>query len=125
MKKNTITKTLLIILTLIITGFGVSNLIFAQEDGSLVSAKDSGQITGDTEQEIISLLLELRALKLDGELFASDSFKSLKDFSVKLDKEPVGRTNPFAPIGQDLSTGGNSETNTDGVDDIDLDTPDT
>jgi len=119
MKKNLFIKVLLVSITLLITSLGVGNLIFAQEDGSLVSTKDTGQLGDDTEREIISLLLELRAIKLDSELFESNVFKSLKDFGVVLEPEPVGRVNPFAPLGAELST--TIDPDPDNIDDLNPD----
>ncbi len=50
------------------------------------------------EQELVSTLLALRAVKLDGAIFTDPAFMSLKDFSTQIVPEPVGRPNPFAPF---------------------------
>lgn len=50
------------------------------------------------EQELISLLLELRSIKLDESIFADTRFRGLEDFGQNVIEEPVGRTNPFAPL---------------------------
>lgn len=49
----------------------------------------------------VSALLEMRALKLDGRLFDNPAFVSLVDTNKEIIPEPVGRANPFAPIGTD------------------------
>lgn len=51
------------------------------------------------DQDLIALLLELRSIRLDNEIFADPLFQSLTDFSKELVSEPVGRPNPFAPFG--------------------------
>lgn len=51
-------------------------------------------------QQNIVLLRELRNLNLSNELFRSEVFKSLFDTRVEVGTEPVGRSNPFAPVGQ-------------------------
>ena len=51
------------------------------------------------DQEFIALLFELRGITLDNAVFGDPVFKSLSDFSLELVPEPVGRDNPFAPLG--------------------------
>lgn len=48
---------------------------------------------------ILATLLQLKSLTLNGTLFATPAFRTLRDFSQRLVPEPVGRDNPFAPIG--------------------------
>ncbi len=52
--------------------------------------------------KFLSLLLNIRTIKLDQSIFSSPSFTSLKDFTTTIspDNNP-GRDNPFAPIGID------------------------
>ena len=50
------------------------------------------------DQGIVSTLLTLRAVKLDGTILTDVAFLSLKDFSTDIVPEPVGRPNPFAPL---------------------------
>lgn len=51
------------------------------------------------DQDLISLLLTLKSIKLDEKIFSDTAFRSLEDFSKELVAEPVGRNNPFAPLG--------------------------
>ena len=57
-----------------------------------------GPVDKDTQQ-ILEILLALRAVKLDETLFSNQAFISLKDFSTPIVPEPVGRPDPFAPLG--------------------------
>ncbi len=50
------------------------------------------------DQDIINLLVDMRSIKLDGSLFKSPGFLLLRDFGRDIVAEPIGRTNPFAPI---------------------------
>ena len=52
--------------------------------------------------KFLSLLLNIRTIKLDQTIFSSPAFTSLKDFTTTLsaDTNP-GRVNPFAPINSD------------------------
>ena len=52
-------------------------------------------------QELLTLLLDLRAIHLDETLFADPAFQSLEDFGQELIPEAPGRRNPFAPIGNE------------------------
>jgi len=63
---------------------------------------------GGANQDIISTLLTLRAVKLDGSIFSETGFQTLKDFSTQIVPETVGRPNPFAPLsgGSEASGGG-------------------
>ena len=49
--------------------------------------------------DLIALLLELKSIKLDTAILQNPTFLTLQDFSVTLIPEPVGRVNPFAPLG--------------------------
>jgi len=57
----------------------------------------SSPIDKDT-QVILETLLALRSVKLDGAIFSSPAFQSLKDFSTQIIAEPAGRPDPFAPL---------------------------
>ena len=51
------------------------------------------------DQDLISLLFELKAIRLDSGLFEEPAYQSLVDFGRELVPEQVGRNNPFAPLG--------------------------
>ena len=53
-----------------------------------------------TKEEAITLT-KLKEIKIDKELFSRNTFRSLKDFTVKILPEDIGRNNPFAPTGTD------------------------
>lgn len=78
------------------------NYFFAADDttGPALTSNTSGATTADlAEQELLSILLRLREINLDATVFEDELFRSLQDFSQELRPEPVGRNNPFAPIG--------------------------
>ena len=54
------------------------------------------------DRDLVATLLALRAVKLDASLFTDPAFVSLKDFSTQIVPEPVGRPNPFAPLGSSI-----------------------
>lgn len=53
------------------------------------------------DNELVLLLLELKTISLDSDVFSSKAFSGLKDFSTEIKPQPVGRNNPFANIGDD------------------------
>ncbi|MCX6754244.1 MAG: hypothetical protein NTU81_00210 [Candidatus Nomurabacteria bacterium] len=73
---------------------------------SLVSSTGAGSpdvnpaLAGDTGSDIafLNTLVSLKKIKLGVDLFSTDSFKSLKNNSVKIESVKPGRMNPFAPI---------------------------
>lgn len=90
-------KLLLIIAGVIIAGlvwYGLSPTAELPDLTSTPIAADGSP----SDPGIVPTLLTLRAVKLDGTILSSDAFKQLKDFSTEIVPEPVGRTNPFAPL---------------------------
>lgn len=69
-----------------------------QDDGALLISESAGN---SVDRELLATLLELKSLKFNDALFESNTFRSLKDFSRQIPDEPVGRPNPFAPVGTD------------------------
>lgn len=70
----------------------------SSSSGSLLSSETVS--SGGPDQELVSTLLALRAVKLEGAIFQDPAFLTLKDFSTQIIPEPVGRPNPFAPLTQ-------------------------
>jgi hypothetical protein len=50
------------------------------------------------DQDLVTTLMQLRAVTLDGTIFTDPVFMSLQDFGVEIQPEPVGRPNPFLPL---------------------------
>jgi hypothetical protein len=60
----------------------------------------TGSPTSDSaDQQLVESLLTLRAVSLSGTIFQDPAFRSLKDSGTGIVPEPIGRQNPFAPIG--------------------------
>lgn len=66
-------------------------------DGALLQTDDLTQAT-EADSDIVSTLLELRAVSLSGTIFTDPAFLLLQDFGSEIVPEPVGRPNPFAPL---------------------------
>lgn len=77
-------------------GGGESNEALTSQTVSGLAPEEGG--------DLIALLLELRSITLDTSVLSNPTFLTLQDFSVSLAPEPVGRPNPFAPIGVGAGT---------------------
>ena len=58
----------------------------------------AGNSFGAVGSSELSLLNQVRSLKIDTALFTDPAFRSLIDYSVAITPENVGRPNPFAPL---------------------------
>lgn len=93
-------KTRLIILISVAIGILLMAYAYLNDDpetDTLLAEIDAS--SNPVGREFIMLLDRLNTIKLDQAFFASPVFQSLKDSRVVLPIEPVGRLNPFAPIG--------------------------
>ncbi len=95
-------KTLLVIVIVVI-GFVIYSLFFAggTEEELLVAESGANDLIG---AELLTILLDLKTITLDDSLFKRDAFLSLVDFSRPITPEPIGRPNPFVPIGTEGDT---------------------
>ncbi len=79
------------------SGGGAGAPVEVTEGGVLVATEGDPEAAGDPD--VLKLLLDMRAIKLDGRLFKSPAFRALQDTGKQILKEPQGRVNPFAPVG--------------------------
>lgn len=86
-----------VIVALILAFFAYSYFFAGKETPVLM--EETINPTAVADQDLISLLLELKAITLDESIFTDPTFMSLEDFSRELIPEPIGRPNPFAPLG--------------------------
>lgn len=91
-------RNVLTALVVIVVGFVVYSMFFTGGDTRTLVTEDVDPAQTAVEQELITLLLELRSIRLDLSLFDDVDFRSLTDFSQELVPEPVGRPNPFSPL---------------------------
>lgn len=76
-------------------------MFIANDDPLLVSSNTTAtsQAARDAQQFLVRLQ-QLNAIEFDRSVFEDVRFRSLVDLRQVVLDEPVGRTNPFAPIGQ-------------------------
>lgn len=93
---------ILIVVIIIVAAIGY-NILFGGEENNLLMSESVNAVGKTEDDELISLLINLRLINLDGSIFSDPVFRSLEDFGQKLAPESVGRNNPFAPIGVDAN----------------------
>lgn len=103
------TKTILLILLILIAGFFVYSYISKTPDpiGTLSTAPSAGQGAAGSAvgNDFLAILLNIKKIKLDNTILNRDSFTSLQDFTKIIPPESnPGRPNPFAPIGSDAAS---------------------
>jgi len=74
---------------------------------AVLSAEAPAQVPPEA-QELVETLLTLRAVTLQSAIFSSPAFHILRDFSTPIVPEPVGRPNPFAPLGVNKASSASS-----------------
>lgn len=96
-----------IVLLLLASFFAYDRLVARNvraADSNLVSSADQVEPKSPFNPEQMAMLGRIEGLKIDGSIFQDQSFKSLKDLTVELAPQPVGRPNPFAPLGAPAKT---------------------
>lgn len=96
----------IILVILILTILFIVYALFIKKDPTNTNLVSSGvsDIQSSAEAQVIGnqiaqALLRIEKIKLDKTIFNSDIYKSLQDRSQPINEEPIGRSNPFAPLG--------------------------
>lgn len=97
---NNKTITISIVILLILLGGYFFFIRGGNASDPLLVALESSE-TSAAEQAVLSLLSRLNTISFSDSVFLDARFNSLVDNSVTLIPQPVGRPNPFAPIGSD------------------------
>lgn len=103
-KKWIIGAVVLIILFIVYSVFFNNSSSNNSGSDALLSSNTSQRPAEIVGNEIITALNQIEALILDRSLFADPVYRSLKDRSQIIPPEPVGKANPFDPIGGRLTT---------------------
>lgn len=69
------------------------------QEAVLTTSTPEAGAAGSTQRQLLSTLNDLRTIRLGGEILNDPSFMSLRDFGTEIVTEPIGRRNPFAPLG--------------------------
>lgn len=92
-----------------------ATLVATSPNATLPSSNTSPQDPSITK-DFLSLLLNVKSIKLNNAIFSDIAFTSLRDSSIVLVPDGTeGRPNPFAPIGSDNVAPPVNNTNNSGV----------
>jgi hypothetical protein len=111
----------------------VAGVVFFYTQNKTVETSDEVLVAGTVEdsvdneamykevQSFMQLFSSVTSIVVDTSLFQSPAFNFLKDNSVYIDKQPIGRSNPFLPIFTSITKGSsNSSTKAPIIDDSTL-----
>jgi flagellar basal body-associated protein FliL len=85
----------IVLIVAIVAYFIYSGSSTNSSSGTIQANSDA---TGQLGQQVLSLLNQVNSLQINTALFTSQAYTSLKDFSVTIPTQNIGRANPFAPI---------------------------
>jgi hypothetical protein len=101
---NDKTKQIIIAIVVIVIAFVVFKMYFSGSniaDQALTSDLPPA-VTVVDGPAILSQLENLRSVTLDESVFTSAVFTGLINFERPIDPQPIGRQNPFLPIGREF-----------------------
>jgi hypothetical protein len=101
--RSTIVITIIVLVAAAVYYFYYSGGASATADQSSLSI-DTTSSTSQVGADVLTLLNEIHSLKIDTTFFQTPAYQSLIDFSVAIPSVPVGRPNPFSPLGSFVST---------------------
>ena len=90
------------LIVFLILGF-LGYSLFSKGSSTELDSTTSSE-TGVPGQDILTLVEKLKNISISQTIFSSPLFNNLIDFSNPISPEPVGRANPFSPIGSDASS---------------------
>lgn len=89
-------KTAIVVAIVLLGVLGYVLFFGGDNGGALVATTPVAENVG---RDLLATLLQLKSLDLDETLFQNPIFQSLRDFGVPIPPQPLGRPNPFAPLG--------------------------
>ena len=96
-----INKNILLIVGLLVVAIAGYFLFMSKDSAPAPLTETQVGAEGQIGQEIVIELNRLRALQnINTDIFKNAAFASLKDYTQVVVPQPVGRANPFAPVGQ-------------------------
>ncbi len=90
-----------IIIVLVFVSFNVFFSGESADDIALVAASAEQRVESQVGADILAALNTLESLRLDVSFFKNDLYRNLRDQSQLIQPQPVGRNNPFLPIGRE------------------------
>lgn len=97
--KNTIIIIIVIVVVAVIAFMYLSQSNSADNSASFTSGQKSAEFA--SAKEILALLNRMSQVRLEDGIFNNRAFQGLRDTTVVLTSQPLGRNNPFSPLGSD------------------------
>lgn len=96
-------KNKFIIAAVLVVAFYVYSAFFKTDSNAPLVVTNTSPTLAQFQagKDVLSLLVDLKSLSFNEELFQNKAFQSLSDWSTPIPSEPKGRSNPFAPLGAD------------------------
>ncbi len=96
------------LLTCIVTIFVLAILYYSffvtKEDSSALLSTSTSTNPSAQSQQLLTILANLRSIRLNDAVFRDPVFMSLNDFGVIITPQSVGRRNPFFPFAPEAIT---------------------
>lgn len=83
---------------IIVLGMLVYSFFFQQD--TLDNLEVSGDSVSSLGADLVNLSQDLSRANLNPQLFTDPGYKNLEDFSAAVTPQPLGRPNPFDPLGK-------------------------
>lgn len=93
-------KTTIILLIVLVLGAFAYFFVLGGNSSSdtLLFQQNPSGISDNVGTEILALLNQIQSIEIDASIFSSPVYQTLRDYSVPIPPQNVGRQNPFAPI---------------------------
>lgn len=96
------TTQIIAVLFILIAGYILWDIMAKAPEVQDFSSEVTATASGVEDAKTLETLINMRSLRLDGRIFESPAFQALVNTERQIIPEPVGRQNPFAPVGSDI-----------------------
>ncbi|MDO8561729.1 MAG: hypothetical protein Q7S05_02785 [bacterium] len=97
-------KWMLLGLGVVVAGFVWYASSGTSTPAALLTTESGGGAVSPVDKSLLENLLLLRAVTLEGTILQDPAFQSLQDFGTQIIAEPIGRSDPFAPLGSSAAS---------------------
>ena len=97
--KNTIIIGIVIVIILAGGWYFYSKGSSGSSTSQLISSSPDSA-TAAVGASVLNILNSVSSINIDTSFFQTPAYQSLVDYSIAVPPQPVGRANPFAPVGQ-------------------------
>lgn len=92
-------KAVILILGSVAVAFFTWYIFLRDTKAAPLLTTDDLTVSTGADREVVETLLQLRAITLSGTILTDPAFLQLTDTGTQIIPEPVGRINPFLPLG--------------------------